>query len=167
MEVVVNACDTELKIRKTNTCGPCPQVRRGDFVALNLRRNQDIFLCPLRHQRQGAGLALIREGVAYSILDQVARFANAKATNDTRYLDITTVYDGSDLKDNRVLITDAEQGLGLELVKEKCRAWRSRDPGGPRFLGGAGRRVRSQPRQDHHHHWHRCVQDRGDAKARR
>lgn len=61
---------------------------------------------------------LVREGVAYSIPDQVARFANAKATNDTRYLDITTVYDGSDLKDKRVLITGAEQGLGLELVKE-------------------------------------------------
>ena len=48
----------------------------------------------------------------------VARFANAKATDDTRYLDITTVYDGSGLKDKRVLITGAEQGLGLELVKE-------------------------------------------------
>jgi len=34
-----------------------------------------------------------------------------------RYLDITTVYDGSGLKDKRVLITGAEQGLGLELVK--------------------------------------------------
>jgi len=54
----------------------------------------------------------------YSIADQVARFANAKATNDPRYLDITTVYDGSGLKDKRILITGAEQGLGLELVKE-------------------------------------------------
>jgi len=54
----------------------------------------------------------------YSIADQVARFANAKATNDARYLDITTVYDGSGLKGLRVLITGAEQGLGLELVKE-------------------------------------------------
>ena len=37
---------------------------------------------------------LTRNGVQYSMPDQVARFANAKATNDTRYLDITTVYDG-------------------------------------------------------------------------
>jgi len=54
----------------------------------------------------------------YSIADQVARFANAKATGDPRYLDITTVYDGSGLKGKRILITGAEQGLGLELVKE-------------------------------------------------
>ena len=59
-----------------------------------------------------------RFGVEYSMADQVARFANAKATSDARYLDITTVYDGSGLKDKRVLITGAEQGLGLELVKE-------------------------------------------------
>jgi NAD(P)-dependent dehydrogenase (short-subunit alcohol dehydrogenase family) len=61
---------------------------------------------------------LERNGVKYSMADQVARFANAKATNDTRYLDITTVYDGSGLKGKRVLVTGAEQGLGLELVKE-------------------------------------------------
>jgi len=61
---------------------------------------------------------LERNGVKYSMADQVARFANAKATNDARYLDITTVYDGSGLKGKRVLITGAEQGLGLELVKE-------------------------------------------------
>ena len=61
---------------------------------------------------------LTRNGVEYSMPDQVKRFANAQATNDTRYLDITTVYDGSDLKGKRILITGAEQGLGLELVKE-------------------------------------------------
>mmetsp|Transcript_6937 Transcript_6937/g.11660 ORF Transcript_6937/g.11660 Transcript_6937/m.11660 type:complete len:299 (-) Transcript_6937:277-1173(-) len=53
-----------------------------------------------------------------SIADQVKRFANAKATNDTRYLDITTVYDGSYLKGKRVLVTGGEQNVGLELVKE-------------------------------------------------
>lgn len=59
-----------------------------------------------------------RDGVAYSVPDQVARFAQAKEQNDTRYLDIETVYDGSGLSGLRVLITGAEQGLGLELVKE-------------------------------------------------
>jgi len=54
----------------------------------------------------------------YSIADQVARFANAKESKNARYLDITTVYDGSALKGQRVLVTGAEQGLGLETVKE-------------------------------------------------
>lgn len=62
--------------------------------------------------------ALTRNGVEYSMADQAARFANAKKTGNRRYLDITTVYDGSGLKDKHVLITGAEQGLGLELVKE-------------------------------------------------
>ena len=54
----------------------------------------------------------------YSIADQAARFANAKETGDTRYLDITTVYDGTALKGKRVLITGGNQGLGLQLTKE-------------------------------------------------
>jgi len=54
----------------------------------------------------------------YSIPDQVARFANAKETKHERYLNIESVYDGSALKGLRVLITGAEQGLGLELIKE-------------------------------------------------
>merc|ERR1740138_1948894 len=61
---------------------------------------------------------LTRNGVKYSMADQVARFANAKATKNARYLDITTVYDGTGLKGKNILITGAEQGLGLELVKE-------------------------------------------------
>lgn len=48
----------------------------------------------------------------------MARFAAAKERNDKRYLDILTVYDGTGFKGKRVLITGAEQGLGLELVKE-------------------------------------------------
>jgi len=65
-------------------------------------------------------IQLPRQGarMAQSIPDQVKRFANANEQKNTRYLDITTVYDGSGLKDKRILITGAEQGLGLELVKE-------------------------------------------------
>jgi len=67
---------------------------------------------------QQKAMSLDRGGVKYSIPDQVARFANANETKDARYLDITTVYDGSGLAGKRVLITGAEQGLGLELVTE-------------------------------------------------
>lgn len=54
----------------------------------------------------------------YSIADQKARFAKAKRENNTRHLDITSVYDGSGLKGKRVLVTGAKQGLGLEIIKE-------------------------------------------------
>jgi NAD(P)-dependent dehydrogenase (short-subunit alcohol dehydrogenase family) len=60
----------------------------------------------------------VRNGVEYSLADQVARFARATKEKNPRYLDINTVYDGSSLKGKRVLVTGAEQGLGLELVKE-------------------------------------------------
>ena len=68
--------------------------------------------------KEQTGRELVRNGVKYSMADQVARFANAKATNDARYLDITTVYDPTPIKGMRILITGAEQGLGFELVKE-------------------------------------------------
>jgi len=54
----------------------------------------------------------------YSIADQTARFAKANEEKNGRYLDITTVYDGSALKGQRVLVTGGEQNLGLEIVKE-------------------------------------------------
>eukprot|EP00980_Cylindrotheca_fusiformis_P008345 scaffold1754_cov105-Cylindrotheca_fusiformis.AAC.7 len=57
-------------------------------------------------------------GGTYSMADQVARFENAKKTNDERYLDITTVYDGGDLSGKRVLVTGGNRGLGLEITKE-------------------------------------------------
>jgi short chain dehydrogenase len=53
----------------------------------------------------------------YSIADQQLRYANAKEENNTRYLDITSVYDGSFLKGKRVAVTGANRGLGLELSK--------------------------------------------------
>ena len=49
---------------------------------------------------------------------QVARFAAAQKEKNARYLDITTVYDGTPLKGMRVLVTGGEQNLGLEIIKE-------------------------------------------------
>jgi len=54
----------------------------------------------------------------YSIADQVARFARAKAEGNKRFLDITTVYDGSSLKDKSVLVTGGNRGLGWVIVQE-------------------------------------------------
>ena len=54
----------------------------------------------------------VRDGFEYSLADQVARFARATEEKNARYLDITTVYDGSSLKGKRVLITGGEMGLG-------------------------------------------------------
>lgn len=54
----------------------------------------------------------------YTIPDQPARFARAKAENNERYLNIDSVYDGSYLKDKRVAITGANRGIGLALAKE-------------------------------------------------
>jgi len=58
----------------------------------------------------------------YSLPDQKARFANAKKDQNQRYLDITTVYDGSFLKGKRVAVTGANRGLGLELSKQLAKA---------------------------------------------
>ena len=57
-------------------------------------------------------------GGTYSIADQVARFENAKATNNERFLDIDSVYDGGDLSGKRVLVTGGNRGLGLAITKE-------------------------------------------------
>jgi len=48
----------------------------------------------------------------------VKRYAAAKAESNTRYLDISSTFDGSYLKGKRVLITGGNQGLGLAIVKE-------------------------------------------------
>jgi NADPH:quinone reductase-like Zn-dependent oxidoreductase len=58
----------------------------------------------------------------YSLPDQAARFAKAKAENNERYLDITTVYDPSFLKGKRVAVTGANRGIGLQLATELTAA---------------------------------------------
>jgi NAD(P)-dependent dehydrogenase (short-subunit alcohol dehydrogenase family) len=54
----------------------------------------------------------------YTIPDQPARFARAKAENNERYLNIDSVYDPSYIKGKRVAITGANRGIGLALAKE-------------------------------------------------
>jgi enoyl-[acyl-carrier-protein] reductase (NADH) len=58
----------------------------------------------------------------YSLPDQAARFAKAKAENNERYLDITTVYDPAFLKGKRVAVTGANRGIGLQLATELTEA---------------------------------------------
>lgn len=58
------------------------------------------------------------EDRVYSIADQVARFERAKAEKNERYLNIASVFDGSYLKGQRVMITGGNQGLGLAITKE-------------------------------------------------
>ena len=54
----------------------------------------------------------------YSIPDQPARFARAKAQQNQRYLDIASVYNPEFLKGKRVAITGANRGIGLALAEE-------------------------------------------------
>jgi len=54
----------------------------------------------------------------YTIPDQPARFARAKAENNERYLNIESVYDPSFVKGKRVALTGANRGIGLALAKE-------------------------------------------------
>ena len=53
----------------------------------------------------------------YTMADQPARFAKGKAENNARML-TTDYFDGSFLKDARVLVTGGNRGIGLALVKE-------------------------------------------------
>jgi len=61
--------------------------------------------------------AAIPEGDHFTMPDQPARFAKGKAENNARML-TTDFYDGSFLKDKRVLVTGGNRGIGLALVKE-------------------------------------------------
>ncbi|KAJ1459328.1 short-chain alcohol dehydrogenase with NAD or NADP as acceptor [Pelagophyceae sp. CCMP2097] len=53
----------------------------------------------------------------YSIADQTARFENAKATKDERYLNIGSVFDPKFFAGKRVVVTGGNRGLGLEITK--------------------------------------------------
>ena len=70
---------------------------------------------------------LKRNGVTYSMADQVARFANAKKTNNKRYLDITTVYDGSSYKGKNVLITGMYPPLKTPRARLRTTRWSDDD----------------------------------------
>jgi len=54
----------------------------------------------------------------YSLPDQTARFERAKAEKNERYLNIASVFDGTYLKGQRVMITGGNKGLGLAITKE-------------------------------------------------
>ena len=54
----------------------------------------------------------------YTRADQVKRFAEAKAANRARVMDIDAVYDGSHVAGKRVLVTGANRGIGLALCRE-------------------------------------------------
>lgn len=51
-----------------------------------------------------------------SIADQVARFAHAKETDNTRVLDIDQFFDASQFKGKNVLVTGGNRGLGFQLT---------------------------------------------------
>lgn len=57
-------------------------------------------------------------GEIYSMPDQPARFAKAKAENNERFLNIESVYDPAWIKGKRVGITGANRGIGLALATE-------------------------------------------------
>jgi len=58
-----------------------------------------------------------RMSAEYSMADQQARFAAAKERKDERYLNIENVFDGSYLKEKKVVVTGGNRGLGLEIAK--------------------------------------------------
>merc|ERR1712166_1530155 len=54
----------------------------------------------------------------HSLADQTARFEQAKEEKNERYLNISSVFDGSSLKGKRVLVTGGNRGLGLAIVQD-------------------------------------------------
>ena len=60
----------------------------------------------------------LRMSSQYSMPDQPARFAKAKAEKNARFLDIDSCYDPAYLSGKRVAVTGANRGIGLSLAKE-------------------------------------------------
>lgn len=73
---------------------------------------------PTTFSRKHSSALNMSEERRYTIPDQPARFARAKAENNERYLNIDSVYDPSYIKGKRVAITGANRGIGLALAKE-------------------------------------------------
>jgi len=68
-----------------------------------------------------AGMKLLsRLGVRrkYTIANQPARFARAKAEGNKRYIDLESIYDPAFIKGKTVLVTGCNRGIGLALCKE-------------------------------------------------
>lgn len=59
-----------------------------------------------------------QNNVVYSHPNQPLRFANQKANNDLRALDIDQFYKPELIKDKVVLVTGSNRGIGLALVKQ-------------------------------------------------
>ena len=86
----------------------------------------------------------------HSLADQVARFERAKAENNQRFLDIGSIFDGSSLKGQRVLLTGGNKGLGLAITTELSAqgaevvvVGRKSDDALEALPGGSGRSVRT------------------------
>mmetsp|Transcript_2821 Transcript_2821/g.4093 ORF Transcript_2821/g.4093 Transcript_2821/m.4093 type:complete len:338 (+) Transcript_2821:84-1097(+) len=65
-----------------------------------------------------ASATIAPDAAIYSDPNQAQRFAQHKAENNQRVLDIDSVYDPSSLKGKTVLVTGANRGLGLQLATE-------------------------------------------------
>uniref|UniRef100_A0A7S4VF05 Uncharacterized protein n=1 Tax=Alexandrium monilatum TaxID=311494 RepID=A0A7S4VF05_9DINO len=79
-----------------------------DGADLYLRQNSLVAFFSAALTVLGFTLLSSKKERVYSIADQVARFARAKEENNTRYLDIETVYDGSSLKVKELVAQGAE-----------------------------------------------------------
>jgi len=86
--------------------------------AFSAKQHQSVAFHRVRSVYSKSSLQMSSSQDRFTIPDQPARFARAKAENNERYLDITTVYDPAYIKGKRIAITGANRGIGLELSKE-------------------------------------------------
>jgi len=76
-----------------------------------------LLVASSRSRQRRMGNALFAGSSDYSIADQQARFAQAKAEKDERYLEIEKVFDGAYLAGKKVVVTGGNRGLGFEITK--------------------------------------------------